>query len=201
MEDFIEVEIGGNKVKFGFLGRAFRLKVAEKIRADRKLAFRDAVKELPNNPTSAASVVGVAVDTYMTGMIVEDHLINEWLSTPDGYFFSFQQSLLKASPDLAEKAVELHDRLSTEDYAALRKYWGRSIDGSRYDDIEKSVEVYFQRAAVEYYGADGNVIKAFADWLEAGRPGLQPDGAVREEEEVVAAEVKEEPEVVAEESE
>ena len=172
MEDTVQINIMGKEVSFGFLGRAFRLKCVERIREKRKAAFKEAASDLPSNPVSIASTVSTAIDAHMTSVIVDDSDVNAWLSTPEGFFYTFTQSALAANPDLpAERISELHDRLATDEFATLRRYWGRSIDGNRYDDIENSVNDYFQRAAVEFYGADGNAIKLFGEWLEAGKPG------------------------------
>jgi hypothetical protein len=173
MDDSVKITISEREVPFGFIGRAFRLQVVEEIRGKRRAAFKDAVSDLPSNPITVASTVSTAIDAHMTSVIVDDSDINAWLSTPEGYFYTFKHSALKANSELsAERITELYDHLGTEEYATLRKYWGRSIDGNRYDDIEQSVRDHFRKAAVEYYGADGNVVKAFGEWLEAGRPGF-----------------------------
>lgn len=174
MDDSVTIKISDREVPFGFIGRVFRLQVVGEIRDKRRAAFKDAVSDLPSNPITVASTVSTAIDAHMTSVIVDDSDINAWLSTPEGYFYTFKHSALKANPELSsERITELYDHLGTDEYAALRRYWGRAIDGNRYDDIEKRVNEHFQRAAVEYYGADGNVVKAFGEWLDAGRPGLE----------------------------
>lgn len=172
MEDTLQIKIMDREVSFGFLGRSFRLQAVDQIRAKRKAAFKEAIADLPSNPVSVASAVSAAIDAHMTSVIVDDQDVNSWLATPEGYFYSFSCSALKANPDLSKERIsELHDRLSTDEFATLRRYWGRSIDGNRYDDIEESVKKYFRKAAIEFYGADGNAIDLFGEWIKNGRPG------------------------------
>jgi hypothetical protein len=168
----IEVKIGESEVSFGFIGRKFRLQCVGEIRSRRRVAFKDAITNLPSDPLSVASTVSSAIDAHMTSVIIEDSDVNLWLQTPEGFFYTFAESLKVANPEVSTSRIdELHNMLETEQMAVLRKYWGRSLDGNRYDDIENAVKKYFHNAAVEWYGADGKAIAAFAEWLDAGKPG------------------------------
>lgn len=176
MSDEVHVKIGDQEVSFGFVGRSFRLKCVDEIRARRKLAFKDAVGNLPADPVSAASTISTAIDANMTSVIIDDSDVNQWLSTPEGFFFTFKDSAKRSNPDMPDAKVdELHDRLDMDGVEKLRDFWGSSLHGTQYDDIIKRVNDYYENAALQYYGNDANVISAFAEWLVAGRPGYKED--------------------------
>jgi hypothetical protein len=168
MEDTITVKINDKDVKFGFIGRQFRLNAVKEIRAQRYDAFQKAISNLPSDPVSTASQIGSSIDAYMTSVIVGDQDINHWLSTPEGFFFTFKESLKRVQSDATDDIVEnFHDRLGEESMGKLRDYWGRALDGTRWDDIYTRVEEQARADVLAYAGASEEVLEAFSKFLES----------------------------------
>lgn len=170
MKDSIKVKIGDSSVEFGFIGRSFRLSCVAKIREHRHNSFKQAIGNMPSDPVSVASQMSSAIDAHMSGVIVDDQDVNSWLSTPEGFFYTFSESLKKKDADVSEdKVLDLHDRLSDEGMGKLRDFWGRSLNGSRYDDILDRIYKQVRKDAIAYYEADEAELAAFEDYLKNGK--------------------------------
>jgi len=177
--DTLNVKINGSEVPFGFIGRHFRVQAAHQLRNIRHKAFQQATEKLPSDPVSLAAQVSSAIDSYMGGVIVTDSEVNEWLGTPEGYYFAFTISVRKSNPEMKDDRIEqLHDRLDADGAGELRDYWGRSFEGNRYDDILEEA----RRRALMIYGVTQEQLDEFEEWR------LSKDEPVIEEPEVAAPE-------------
>jgi hypothetical protein len=167
MSDSVTVKIAGEDVEFGFIGRAFRLECVEKIRNHRHMAFKNAISDLPVDPVSISTQVSSAIDAYMSGVIVGDEDVNQWLHTPEGFFGAFKASLKVASPGTDDaKTEKLHDRLDDENMAKLRDYWGPSLQGSRYNDIIEAVRAQAEADVHRMLGTSKESVDAYLKWLD-----------------------------------
>lgn len=167
MEDSVTVKIMDEDVKFGFIGRAFRLACVDFIRKHRHVAFKNAISDLPVDPVSISTQVSSAIDAYMSGVIVGDEDVNQWLLTPEGFYYAFETSL-KAADDKIEQAKvdKLHDRLDDEAMGALRDYWGPSLQGSRYNDILESVKTKTVADIHRALNSSQASVDAYLAWLD-----------------------------------
>jgi hypothetical protein len=130
------VKINRKSVKFGLLGHRFRMQAAEKIRECRAAAFKDFVGGLPADPAAMITQTNVALDTYMSGIIVGDEDVNKWAGTPEGLYFAFGKSILKANPKMeVDESEELYDNLDREGMAKLRDFWMTALQGSVWSDL------------------------------------------------------------------
>lgn len=168
MEDFVTVKIMDDDVKFGFIGRRFRLACVDFIRNHRHVAFKNAISDLPVDPVSISTQVSSAIDAYMSGVIVSDEDVNQWLLTPEGFFYAFGSSLKAQDADVAkEKIDKLHDRLDDEGMAALRDYWGPSLQGSRYNDIIEAVKADAESNVHRMLNVNQDTLDEFIQWLDS----------------------------------
>jgi len=167
MEDFVTVKIMDDDVKFGFIGRRFRLACVDFIRNHRHVAFKNAISDLPMDPVSISTQVSSAIDAYMSGVIVSDEDVNQWLLTPEGFYYAFESSLKSEKSDIDKEKVEkLHDRLDDEGMAALRDYWGPSLHGSRYNDIIEAVKKSTVADIHRALNSDKESVDAYLGWLD-----------------------------------
>ena len=176
-----EVQIDGQNYTFGFIGRSFRLDCVPGIRKLQEGAFNHAVSKLPSDPMAIASQIGTAIDAYMSSVLVEDSDINTWLETPEGEFFAFTKSFRKQNPDATdEKIYELFDHLDSESSGKLRDFWGRSMNGLRYDDvidrIEANITEQVRQHIYNYYKADRSQVESFIEFLKTTRTDVDIDG-------------------------
>lgn len=168
MEDFTTVKIMGDDVKFGFIGRRFRLACVDFIRNHRHVAFKNAISDLPVDPVSISTQVSSAIDAYMSGVIVSDEDVNQWLLTPEGFYYAFETSLKSNDDSISkEKAENLHDRLDDEGMAALRDYWGPSLQGSRYNDIIEAVKADTVAKIHKALNTSQESVDGFVSWLDS----------------------------------
>jgi len=168
MEDSVTAKIMDEDVKFGFIGRGFRLKCVEFIREHRHVAFKNAISDLPVDPVSISTQVSSAIDAYMSGVIVSDEDVNQWLLTPEGFYYAFESSLKAENSDIEKAKVEkLHDRLDEENMAVLRDYWGPSLQGSRYNDIIEAVKKSTVEDIHRALNSDKESIDAYLAWLDS----------------------------------
>lgn len=167
MEDFVTVKIMDDEFKFGFIGRAFRLGCVDFIRNHRHVAFKNAISDLPVDPVSISTQVSSAIDAYMSGVIVSDEDVNQWLLTPEGFYYAFESSLKSQDADVSkEKIDKLHDRLDDTGMAALRDYWGPSLQGSRYNDIIEAVKADTVARIHRALNTSQESVDGFLSWLD-----------------------------------
>jgi hypothetical protein len=199
MSKTTSVKIDGNDVQFGFIGRQFRLDCVGRLRELRHASFLQAIRSLPSDPVSAASQIGTAIDAHMSSVIIDDQDVNVWLTTPEGYYFTFKVSAKRGNPDLSDARVdELHDMLDVDAAGKLRDFWGGSLNGSYYEDVIQRVQKNTTNSVLRYYNMDGDTFAAFETFVQSGvLPGKVVDSPVEEIPVEVAPEVVvKEPEVV-----
>ena len=157
----VTVKIGDSDVRFGRLGRKFRLKAAKMIRDDRHVAFGKAIADLPADPVAVASRTNAAIDSYMSNVVIEDNEINYWLTTPEGVYFSFKESYSALTPDGSEERIdELHDLCDEETLGKLRNFWGPALVGSYFGDVSSAIEA----RCLAQFGLTEESLKEFEEW-------------------------------------
>lgn len=167
MEESVTVKIMGEDVEFGFIGRGFRLKCVDFIRNHRHIAFKNAISDLPVDPVSISTQVSSAIDAYMSGVIVSDEDVNQWLITPEGFYYAFDSSMKAMKSDVdKEKVDKLHDRLDDEGMVVLRDYWGPSLQGSRYNDIIEAVKAETEAKIHRMLNTDQQSVDDYLEWLD-----------------------------------
>lgn len=196
MSDTKNVKINGSEVQFGFIGRKFRLECVAEIRSRRHASFLQAIKNLPSDPVSITSQIGSAIDAHMSSVIIDDQDVNVWLTTPEGYYFTFRASAKRGNPDLSDARIdELHDMLDVNTAGELRNFWGRSLNGSYYEDVIDRVQKNTTDSILRYYNIDEATLNAFEEFLRSGvvpeKKVDSPEASVDE----VPVEVAKEPEV------
>lgn len=144
----IQVTINDSEVTFSRLGRKFRLDAAVKLRAIRERAFQTAVEKMPTDPVAIMSRASVMLDAFAESVIVTDEALNDWLKTPEGFYFAFSIAAKNANPEMStDRIEELYESLDEAEYIKLRDFWGEALIGLFYQEIISNIRTQFENLA------------------------------------------------------
>lgn len=119
----LTINVDGKDFNFGRVGFGMYLKASEKMRSLRETAFQRVVESLPNDPFRAQNAAATAIDIFMSGAVVGEREIREWLFSPEGIVFMVSQALKAgghAEPD--KDAEEFYELMSLDDKAELEGF-------------------------------------------------------------------------------
>lgn len=132
------VQVNGRDYTLGAIGFRTYLNATQEIRHKKEQAFTRVISQIATDPLASPMSAASAIDSYMSGQIISDSEVREWLFSPEGTIFLVTESLRRANKDISQDEVdEFYDGLSARKKNDIEQFFAKCLLKEEYREPTK----------------------------------------------------------------